>query len=151
MAKKRPLLWFEEPFDDFRKMQEDFLGSRRKMLKPAIPRLELPDFESRFIPIRIGETDREIVLRSELPELSKDEIKLKVTPKTLFISTEKRGQSIERDERSFRMQKGFNSSSRFVTLPEEVRVENVKARFENGVLEVVMQKKENRKKDVEIE
>ncbi len=151
MAKKRSLLWFEEPLDDFRGMQDDFFGNMQEVFRKPFLNLDklikVPDFESRFIPVRIGETDGELVLRAELPIFSKDEIKLKITPRAVFISAEKKRQSIDKDKTFFRMEKGFNSVSRVMNLPEEVKTEGVKTKFENGVLEVVMPKKEIKKKE----
>jgi HSP20 family protein len=148
MVKKRPLLWFEEPLDEFRKMQDDFFGNMHEIFKnPLLSRIPMPEFKTRFIPVRIGEADDELILRAELPGFSKDEIKLKVTPEALIISAEKRKQSIERNKDFFRAEKGFNSVSRMITLPEDVRTEGVKAKFEDGFLEVVMPKKEVRKKE----
>ena len=116
--------------------------------------IKVPDFKSRFIPVKIGEADDELILRAELPGFSKDEIILKVTPKAFLISAEKRKQSIEKNKDFFRAERGCSSASRMITLPEEVNTEGVKARFEDGVLEVVIPKKEVRKreeKDVKIE
>lgn len=153
MAKKKPLLWFEEPLDEFRKMQDDFFGNMQEIFrKPLLPRLPVPEFKARFIPIKIGETNNELILRAELPGFSKDEIKLKVTPRTFFISAEKRKQSIERNKDFFKAEKGFSSASRMITLPEEVKTEGVKAKFEHGVLEVSMPKKEVKKeKEIKID
>jgi len=148
MIKKRPLLWFEEPIDEFRKMQDDFFGNMHEIFKnPLLSRIPMPEFKTRFIPVRIGEADDELILRAELPGFSKDEIKLKVTPEALIISAEKRKQSIEKKKDFFRAEKGFSSASRMITLPEEVKTQGVKAKFEDGFLEVVMPKKEVRKKE----
>jgi len=153
MVKKRPLLWFEEPLDEFRKMQDDFFGNMHEIFKnPLLSRIPMPEFKTRFIPVRIGEADDELILKAELPGFSKDEIRLKVTPETFIISAEKRKQSIERKKDFFRAEKGFNSVSRMITLPEEVKTEGVKAKFENGVLDVIMKKKEVKKeKEVKID
>jgi len=100
----------------------------------------------------MADTDKELILRAEIPGFSKDDIKLKVTPETFFISAEKRKQSLERDRDFFRAEKGFSSVSRIVNLPEEVKTEGVKAKFENDILEVVMQKKEIKKeKEVKVD
>ena len=151
MVKKKSLLWFEEPLDEFRKMQEGFFGNMQEIFRKPFLNLDklikVPDLKSRFIPVRIGEAEDELILRAELPGFSKDEIMLKVTPKTFLISAEKRKQSMERNKDFFRAEKGFSSASRMITLPEEVKTEGIKAKFEDGVLEVVMPKKEFRKKE----
>ena len=154
MPKKRPMLWFEEPFDEFRRTQEDFFRNMQDMFrKPFMARnLRFPEIRANFIPIKIGEMDEQIVLRAELPGFSKDDIKLKVTPKSIYISAEKKKQSIEKDKNFFRVEKGFNSLSRIMNLPEEVKTEAIKAKFENGFLEVIMPKKEVKKeKEVKID
>ena len=148
MAKKRPSFWFEEPFDEFRRMQEDFFGSMEKMFKKQWSSdFKFPEFKTRFIPVRIGETDKELVLIAELPGFSKDEIKLKITPKTVFISAEKKKISIEKNKNLYKQERSYGSASRDMTLPEEVNTEGAKAKFENGVLEVTMPKKEVKKKE----
>lgn len=85
-----------------------------------------------------------------MPGFKKDEIKLKVTPKAVYISTEKKKQAIEKDKTFFRMEKDFSSASRVMSLPEEVKTEGVKAKFENGILEIVLKKKETAKKEKEV-
>jgi HSP20 family protein len=151
MVKKRPLLWFEEPIDDFRGMQDDFFGNMQEVFRKPFLNLDklikVPDFKSRFIPIKMADTDNELILRAEMPGFSKDEIKLKVTPDTFLISAEKKRHSIDKSEKFFRMKKGFDSFSRVVKLPEEIKTQGMKAKFENGILEVVMPKKEIKKKE----
>jgi HSP20 family protein len=156
MAKKRSLLWFEEPVDEFRRMQEDFFdGMQRMFKKPFLNSdklIKAPDFKSRFIPIKMADSDNELILKAEMLGFSKDEINLKVTPKTFFISAEKKRQLIEKNEKFFRAERDFGSTSRLFTLPEEVKTEGIKAKFENGVLEVIMKKKDAKKeKEVEID
>jgi HSP20 family protein len=119
---------------------------------PLLSRIPMPEFKTRFIPVKIGEADEELVLRAELLGFSKDEIKLKVTPRAIYISAEKKKHSVEKNEKIYKVESGFTSSSRVIPLPEEVKTEGVKAKFENGVLEVIMPKKEAKKeKDVRIE
>ncbi len=148
--KKKPTLWFEEPSGGL--TQKDSFGNLDETLRNQSIKIKLPAFGAKFIPIRMGETDKELVLRAELPGFSKDEIKLKVTPKSVHISAGKKKRLVERDEKSFRMASGSSSTSRLLSLPEEVKTDGVKARFENGVLEVVMKKKESKKeKNIEID
>jgi len=156
MAKKRSLLWFEEPLDDFRGMQDDFFGNMQEVFRRPFLNLDklikVPDFKPISMPIKMAGTDNELILRAEMPGFSKDEIKLKVTPDTFLISAEKKKYSIDRSEKFFRMKKGFDSFSRVVKLPEEIKTQGVKAKFENDILEVVMPKKYTRKeKEVDIE
>ncbi len=148
--KKRPLFWFEEPFDEFRRMQEDFFRNMQEMFRRPWMSFRFPEFRTRFIPVRMGETDKELILRAELPGFSKDEIKLKVTPDTVYISAEKKKQAIEKDKTFYRMERVYGSASRVISLPKEVKTEGAKAKFENGVLEIILKKKQPKKKEKEI-
>ena len=108
----RDPLWFESPFEDMRRVQEEInRGMREMWLGPwlRMPELmKLREFpRTKFIPVRFGETGEELILRAEIPGFSKDEVKLKVTPRKVFISAEKKKQIVEKDKTYFRMEKGY--------------------------------------------
>jgi len=149
MTKKKHPLWFEEPVEDM------IRGLWREPWLNRLSDIKFPEkFKAftKFISIQLGETDDELFLRAELPGFKKDEIKLKVTPKAVYISAEKKKQAIEKDKTFFRMEKDFSSASRVMSLPEEVKTEGVKAKFDDGILEIVLKKKETTKeKEVKIE
>lgn len=122
--------------DEVRRMMKDFADQ--------MPRINL-EF-SKSIPTDLAETDKEIALRAELPGFSKDEIRLKVSPNSVDISVEKRKVTEDRGKNFFRQERAFGAARRVVSLPAEVATEGVKAKFENGILKVVMRKKETKKK-----
>jgi HSP20 family protein len=148
--KKKASLWFEDPVDEIRRMQEELLRNVQGIKVPWLPIKPFPIrplFGARFIPVRMAETNNELILRAELPGFAKDEIKLKVTPTTVDISAEKKKVSVEKGEDFYRQEKAYGSARRVVPLPTEVKTEGVKAKFENGILEVIMLKKEVKKKE----
>jgi len=102
---------------------------------------------SRFIRVRMGETDEEIILRAELPGFSKDEIELRVTPQTINIWAEKKRKSVEKEEDFFRAKQSYASANRLLTLPVEVKTEKIKAKLKDGVLEIVLPKKDIKKRE----
>ena len=74
--------------------------------------------------VDVIETDGEIHVVAELPGVEKEEIKLHATESTLTIS-------VESPKRKY-----FKE----VTLPAEVRVQEAKSKYKNGVLEVTLLK-----------
>jgi len=120
-------------------MEEDFHRMMQDMWKIPMPKMRLEFI--RTIPIDIAESDGELVLRAELPEFNKDEIKLKVTPTTVDISAEKKKISIDKGKTFYKQKRSYGSARRIMTLPAEVKAEGIKAKFENGVLEIVLKKK----------
>jgi HSP20 family protein len=143
MKKKKYPFWFE-PFEGLSRIDEEIHRMMRD-ISFQMPKVKV-EF-SRPIPINISESDKELILRAELPGFSKDEVKLKVTPTTVDISAEKKKISIEKGKTFYRQERAYGSARRVMTLPAEVKAEGVKAKFENGILEVVMQKKEVKKKE----
>lgn len=143
MKKKKYPFWYET-FDGLDRMNEN-LQRMLTGLSFNIPKVKM-EFP-RNIPIDIAESDKGLILRAELPGFSKDEVKLKVTPTTIDISAEKKKVSIEKRENFYKQERAYGTARRIMTLPEEVKTEGVKAKFENGILEVVMPKRETKKKE----
>ena len=143
MKKKKYPFWYET-FDGLDRMNEN-LQRMLTDLSFNIPKVKV-EFP-RNIPIDIAESVKDLILRAELPGFSKDEVKLKVTPTTIDISAERKKVSIEKRENIYKQERAYGTARRIMTLPEEVKTEGVKAKFENGILEVVMPKREVKKKD----
>jgi len=148
MKKKKCPLWFE-PFEGLNRIEEEVHRMMRE-IPFQMPKMRI-EF-ARTIPIDIAESEKELLLRAELPGFNKDEIKLKVTPTTIGISAEKKKISIDKGENFFRQERAYGSARRVMTLPAEVKTEGIKAKFENGILQVMMKKKEIvKKKEVKVE
>jgi len=146
--KKKRTLWFEDSFDDFRTRRKEMGDMMREMWSPffRMPEIRFPR-HPKFIRVRIGEAEEEILLRAELPGFTKEEIKLKVTPYQVFISAENKKKSVEKDKDFFRSERFFKTANRTLRLPVEVDVNNTKAKLKDGVLEIILPKKEVKKKE----
>lgn len=143
MTKKKYPFWYES-FEGLGRIDEEI----RRMMKDFSFQMPKVNIEfPRNIPIDIAESDKELILRAELPGFSKDEVKLKVTPTAVDISAEKKKVSIEKGKAFYKQERAYGSARRVMSLPVEVKTEGVKAKFENGVLEVLMSKKEVKKKE----
>jgi len=160
MKKKKHLLWFEDPFEKMSEMHEDIhrmmRGFWERPFEFRIPEIRIPEMQFRkefvrTIPIDIAETEKELIVRADLPGFSKDEIKLKVTANTIDIAAEKKKEVVEKGKTFFRQERSYGAARRMLTLPEEVKPEQAKAKFEDGVLEVILPKAQVKKKEKEIE
>ena len=85
----------------------------------------------------IYEKDQHLVFETELPGLKKDEIEIKVEKNHLVVSGEmKRGEEVK-EENYFRMGRRYGRFQRCFPLPENmVEKEQIKAHFEDGILNV---------------
>jgi len=89
-------------------------------------------------PIEVLERDDRLVVRAELPGLSKDDVKVEVTDDLLTIAGERREEREETGEGYRHSERRYGRFSRSVSLPEGVSPEDVRCTFQNGVLEITM-------------
>ena len=80
------------------------------------------------------------------PGLKKDDFKIDVDGNMLTISSEKEKKKEEKDERVTRKEYSYSSFSRSFTLPEDVKQDAIDAKYEDGVLNIRLPRKENGKK-----
>jgi HSP20 family protein len=91
----------------------------------------------RWVPATdLVETESEYVLRADLPGLSKDDVNVELDENVLTISGERKAEHEERKEGYYRLERASGRFLRSLTLPEGVDAQQIKAGFENGVLEV---------------
>jgi HSP20 family protein len=101
--------------------------------------------------IEISETENEVIVRADLPGFSKEEVSVNATENTLTIEAKRKEKKEEKGERFYRIERKIGSLRRTVSLPVEIDAERAKAKMKDGVLEIVLPKKEKRKgKEIEI-
>src|SRR3977135_3695239 len=84
----------------------------------------------------ITEDDREYVIKAELPELRKEDVKVTVENGVLTISGERKFEKEEKKKKYHRVERGYGSFVRTFALPEDADAGKVKAEFKHGILEV---------------
>lgn len=92
--------------------------------------------------VDITEDDKEYMVKAELPELKKEEVKVMVENRELTISGERKFEKEEKGKRYHRIERSYGSFLRSFTLPEGVSGEKVVADFKDGVLKVHLPKDE---------
>lgn len=107
--------------------------------------------EMRHMPVDIAETDKQVIVRIELPGFKKEEINLNVAENKIEISATKRQEKVEKGEKYFRHEKKAGAIRRSFTLPTTVDSEKTKALFADGLLTILMPKSKEKKKRKKIE
>src|SRR3954453_5527779 len=91
----------------------------------------------RWIPaMDLVETEDHLVLRSDLPGMTEEDIDIEIKDNVLTVSGERKAENEEKGEGYHRVERAFGSFSRSLTLPQGVDPEQVDANFDKGVLEV---------------
>jgi len=98
--------------------------------------------------VDIVEKENEIISKIELPGVDKKDIKINVSESGLEIKVEKKEEIREEDkEKGYsRIERSYKGFYRYCPLPESIDTEKVEAKYEKGILEVIMPKKEGAKK-----
>jgi HSP20 family protein len=96
--------------------------------------------------VDVYEEKDDVVIKAEIPGLSKEDISVQVTNSTLTIKGDKKREQEVKEDDYYRCERSFGSFTRAVALPCEVKADQVKASFKNGVIEIRMPKTEEAKK-----
>ncbi|MCL5125898.1 MAG: Hsp20/alpha crystallin family protein [Deltaproteobacteria bacterium] len=110
-------------------------------------------FNRGFTPVfDVSETDEDILIKAELPGIDPKDIEVNLTGNTITVKGEKKEEREEKGENMHRVERSFGSFSRSLTLPCDVKQDNIEANFKHGVLNLKLPKSESsRKRSIKID
>ena len=101
--------------------------------------------------VDITEDEKEYLIKAELPEVKKEDVKVSVQDDVISISGERKSEKEEKDKKYHRVERAYGSFYRSFTLPEDADGGKVAAEFKDGMLKVRLPKSENAKpKSIEV-
>ena len=92
--------------------------------------------------VNVRETDKGFEIELAAPGLSKKDFKITVENRILTISSERKEEKEEKVKEYTRREFSYSSFSRSFTLPENVKEEGINAVYEDGVLRLMLTKKQ---------
>ena len=92
--------------------------------------------------VDVSETENHYEVKAEIPGLKKEEIKVTVEDNVLKLSGEKKHEEETNKKNYHRIERSYGRFERSFWLPKEVKKEEIKASYKNGVLELVIPKAE---------
>jgi HSP20 family protein len=95
--------------------------------------------------VDIQETDYEFILKADLPDVKKEDVKVELEDGVLTVEGERTKEKEEKGKRFHKVERAYGKFVRHFTLPTEVDGPNVKAEFKDGVLNVRLPKAVNAK------
>jgi HSP20 family protein len=95
--------------------------------------------------VDITEDEKEYLIKAELPEVKKEDVKVTVENGTLSITGERKVEKEEKGKKYHRVERAYGSFMRSFTLPEGTTGDKVSAEFKDGVLKVHLPKSEEAK------
>lgn len=101
--------------------------------------------------VDIYETENDLVLKADLPEVAENDIDIRVENNMLTIRGERKLEESVKEDNYLRVERAYGSFSRGFSLPTTVDTESIKANYKNGVLTVELPKRaESKPKQVKI-
>lgn len=148
IVKWSPLKELEDMRKDMDRLFGEFFPPltrrRRTWLKPEMGVI-VPDIE-------MYDRKDEIVVKAEVPGVTKEDIDLTITKDSLTLKGEIKKEEEVNEEDYYACERSYGSFTRTIALPVEVDSAKAKASFKNGVLEIVLPKREEAKpKEIKIE
>ena len=131
------------PFREF----EDMFSRYNRLLSRSLPTGESAEAEVvQWRPAaNISETDREYLIKAELPEVEKKDVEVTVNDGVITIRGERRYERTDDSEKQHRLESFYGSFARSFTLPADVDESKIYAESKDGVLKVHLPKTEARK------
>ena len=107
----------------------------RLFSEPATGRPWTPDVD-------IYETENELVLKADLPDVKLEDIDVRVENQVLTLKGERRFEKEETNKGYHRIERSYGLFTRSFSIPPTVEADKVSADYKNGVLTVALPKKE---------
>lgn len=126
-------LSFRRPFEKLFRMMDESLAGMNRIL------------------IDVYEEGNDVVVKADLPGLSKNEVKVDVESDTLFLQARDQKDKEVNENKFYRRERSTAIFNEAVVLPAEVDKDNAFAKMENGVLEVRLPKVQSAKNVTRLE
>jgi HSP20 family protein len=137
--------------DEIQRRMSSFLEGnllRRSNLTNGDENITVPEWAPL---VDIVEDDKEYLLKVELPEVQKDDVKVTVEHDTLTILGERKVEKEENNRKFHRVERYYGRFERSFSIPDDALSDNIRAEFRDGVLRVHLTKSEKaRPKQVEV-
>lgn len=131
--------WLDHLMDDMWRRPFPSLFGRDRWLPIRSLSIRIPSLD-------VYEEKDAVVVKAELPGMKKEDVEVNLAGENLTIKGEKKEDKEVKEEDYYRRERSYGSFLRTVALPCEVKSDEIKASFKDGVLEVRMPKTEDAKK-----
>ena len=101
-----------------------------------------PSFTNNVPPVNISENNEGYLVQLVAPGLNKSDFKVSVEKGLLTISYEKKTEQEQKEQKTHRREFSVSSFKRSFTVDDLINVDAIQAKYENGILELQLPKKE---------
>jgi len=133
---------------EFERMKRQMNHLINVFFSDSFDKKELMDVSFKAPVTDIYETEKEIVVKIEVPGVKKEDIKLEVKDGVFSLKAEHKLEKEKKREKKYHIiERSYSGFSRSFSLPVEVDETKVKAEYKSGILEVHIPKKDGKNKE----
>ena len=129
---------FQREFDDFLSMPP--MWKRWMQERPGFPMM--PFRHMMMSSVDVEDRGKDYRVTADLPGFSKGDINVEVSDDSVMIHAKKNMAEEEKQRKYVRKERMAQTFYRRVDLPEKVKSDDAKASLNNGILEIILEKKE---------
>lgn len=124
------------PWNPFREMDNigremsSFFDFPSKLFSGSSPRVD------------VYQTEKDVIVKAEIPGVSKEDLNLYIDDNSIRLSGQTRKEKELKDENVYRSERYYGSFSRTIPLPVEVKSEEARAEYKDGILSITVPKVE---------
>jgi HSP20 family protein len=134
-----------DPFRELEEMSERLNRVFRRPL-PRTSGAEEAIVAADWAPVvDVVESDREYLIKAELPEVKKQDLKVAIRDGVLCLQGKREQEKEEKGEKFHRIERSYGAFARHFSVPQDADEEKVSAGFEDGVLSIHLPKSETAK------
>lgn len=129
------------PWEPFREL-DDLFHRYATLAGPALLRGDGRDWSPTA---NISETDQEYLIKAELPEVKREDVKVTLDNGVITISGERKQERQAKNENEIRVESLYGTFSRSFSLPDNIDANNIQAESRDGILRIRIPKSAARK------
>ena len=146
-----PVLTHWNPFKELENMEKrlsGYVGRPGARTESGKEAMTVAEWSPR---VDITEDDKEYVIKADLPDVKKEDIKLTVLDNVMSISGERKYEKEEQGKKYHRVERSYGSFMRSFTVPDDADASKVSAEYKDGVLNAHLPKSEKaNQKSIEV-
>jgi HSP20 family protein len=136
MARRYPLM---SPFAMLQRiLTDDIAGIFDRLDKPKASPRAADDLMTWTPKVDVFQRGNELVIRADLPGLNRDNVTVEVTDDAIVLSGERKEEHVEEGDNVYKFERTYGALYREIPLPEGAMVDQAKASFKEGVLEITV-------------
>ena len=124
------------PFKELARIENEL----NKLFSEFIPAKETPEVVVWAPRVDVYEQDNNLIIEAEIPGAKKEDIEVKIKDNAVVIRGEVKKEEEQKEEQYYRKERFYGTFERVVPLPVEVKPEEAKAEFKDGVLKLIIPK-----------